>query len=260
MGNAYHSFKKTISNNKHSTNQKVNKLGRMAKMYIVCQYWKESMKLDGLILSLIDIIVKYAYTKYDPKDHPYHVYDPSYRLTLVGPKSSGKSSILLKYLEYHFWDRHIATIGVDFKIKTIECEYKRLMLQILDTAGQGISRQITHKYYKRVAGIFIVFDITNRRSFECLSGRFTLDVSKHANLNTVLMLVGTKCDLAKDRKVSIKEAKKFAKSSGCVQYIEVSAKHGTNIEYCVKQMMKRIREKEKNRLNRPFLYPCTEQI
>ena len=265
MGNAYKSAKRIISNkidegSTKPTKQRMDDSYRRKKLYIICQHWRQSMKLNGLISSLIDIIVEYAYTKYDPKYHPNNDNDHLYKLLLVGPESSGKSCILLKYADDTYSDTYIATIGVDFKIRTIDYENKTFMIQLWDTAGQKRFREIVQNYYRGVAGILIVFDITNRESFDSLSARFILDVSNHANFNSVLILIGTKCDLEKDRKVSVEEAKQFAKSSGYVEYIEVSAKNGTNIQYCVKQMVKYIREKGRCKFdeNRPFLYPCTD--
>eukprot|EP00116_Pleurobrachia_bachei_P018549 sb/3478811/ len=61
------------------------------------------------------------------------------------------------------------TIGIDFKIKTVELYGKRIRLQLWDTSGQEKFRTITHSYYRGALGIFVVYDITSRRSFENLS-------------------------------------------------------------------------------------------
>ena len=260
MGIAYNSVKNAISNNRHSPKQEFDEPYRKKKMYIVCQYWKELMRLNGLTLSLIDIIVKYAYIKYEPKLSGGNDYDYMYKLLLVGPESGGKSSILLRYCDDYFAHNiYISTIGVDFKMRTIHYDNTMLVLQIWDTAGKERFRQITRSYYRGAKGICIVFDITSRESYDALNEQWRLDLSNYSNVQSVIILVGAKCDLVKDRKVSVEEATQFAKSMGYVEYIEVSAKDGTNIEYCFKQMIKYIRERARLNFdeNKPFLYPCT---
>ena len=261
MGNAYKSVRRSISEFTDSSKQQIviKHHPNIKKMYIICEYWKASMNLNGLTSSLIDIIVKYAYIKYDP----YLNSNNLYRLLLVGPESSGKSSISLRYCDNHFdEDKPIVTIGVDVRDKIFDYDHERIMLRIWDAAGKERFRKNRRGYHGIVRGIFIVFDITNRESFDSLSDRWILDISKYAKFQTVTLLVGAKSDLEKDRKISVEKAKHFAKAVGCMEYIEVSAKDGTNIEYCFIQMIEYIRERCKCKFddNRPFLYPCTEQI
>ena len=92
-------------------------------------------------------------------------FDYVFRLLLVGDSGTGKSSLLLRFTENKFNDQHVATIGVDFKIKTVFVSNRVIKLQIWDTAGLERFRTITNAYYRNVDGIIIVCDVTNYNSF-----------------------------------------------------------------------------------------------
>lgn len=81
----------------------------------------------------------------------------------------GKSCCLLRFSEDSFTPSFITTIGIDFKIRTIELDGKRVKLQIWDTAGQERFRTITTAYYRGAMGILLVYDVTDQRSFESAS-------------------------------------------------------------------------------------------
>lgn len=78
----------------------------------------------------------------------------------------GKSCCLLRFSEDSFTPSFITTIGIDFKIRTIELDGKRVKLQIWDTAGQERFRTITTAYYRGAMGILLVYDVTDERSFQ----------------------------------------------------------------------------------------------
>lgn len=85
----------------------------------------------------------------------------------------GKSCCLLRFSEDSFTPSFITTIGIDFKIRTIELDGKRVKLQIWDTAGQERFRTITTAYYRGAMGILLVYDVTDERSFNstCAAGQ-----------------------------------------------------------------------------------------
>jgi len=95
------------------------------------------------------------------------------KLLLIGDSGVGKSCCLLRFSEDSFTPSFITTIGIDFKIRTIELDGKRVKLQIWDTAGQERFRTITTAYYRGAMGILLVYDVTDERSFnsECLGQR-----------------------------------------------------------------------------------------
>jgi len=86
-------------------------------------------------------------------------------LLLIGDSGVGKSCCLLRFSEDSFTPSFITTIGIDFKIRTIELDGKRVKLQIWDTAGQERFRTITTAYYRGAMGILLVYDVTDERSF-----------------------------------------------------------------------------------------------
>ena len=91
------------------------------------------------------------------------------KLLLIGDSGVGKSCCLLRFSEDSFTPSFITTIGIDFKIRTIELDGKRVKLQIWDTAGQERFRTITTAYYRGAMGILLVYDVTDERSFNSTS-------------------------------------------------------------------------------------------
>jgi hypothetical protein len=96
-------------------------------------------------------------------------YDFLIKLLLIGDSGVGKSCCLLRFSEDSFTPSFITTIGIDFKIRTIELDGKRVKLQIWDTAGQERFRTITTAYYRGAMGILLVYDVTDERSFNSTS-------------------------------------------------------------------------------------------
>ena len=94
-----------------------------------------------------------------------HSFYPQIKLLLIGDSGVGKSCCLLRFSEDSFTPSFITTIGIDFKIRTIELDGKRVKLQIWDTAGQERFRTITTAYYRGAMGILLVYDVTDERSF-----------------------------------------------------------------------------------------------
>ncbi|EHH23396.1 hypothetical protein EGK_06859, partial [Macaca mulatta] len=122
------------------------------------------------------------------------------------------------------------TVGVDFFSRLLEIEPgKRIKLQLWDTAGQERFRSITRSYYRNSVGGFLVFDITNRRSFEHVKDWLEEAKMYVQPFRIVFLLVGHKCDLASQRQVTREEAEKLSADCG-MKYIETSAKDATNVE------------------------------
>merc|ERR1711967_229834 len=88
-------------------------------------------------------------------------YDYLFKLLLIGDSGVGKSCLLLRFTDDTYAESYISTIGVDFKIRTIQLESKTIKLQIWDTAGQERFRTITSSYYRGAHGIIVVYDITD---------------------------------------------------------------------------------------------------
>ncbi len=154
-------------------------------------------------------------------------YDYLFKLIIIGDSGVGKSCLLNRYVDDVYTDSYISTIGVDFKIKTIEADGKICKLQIWDTAGQERFRTITSSYYRGAHGILLVFDITNPESFTNIQS-WLKEVNNYASDTVNLILIGTKTDLEPKRKVSFSDAYEFAKQHN-MEYIEISSKLSTNI-------------------------------
>ena len=151
-----------------------------------------------------------------------------FKILLLGDSGVGKSCIIIRYIENNFSTNLMNSIGVDFKLKNIELDNKKIKLQIWDTAGQERFRTITTSYYKGAHAILIVFDITDRESFEHVRN-WMADIDKFAKEGVLRILVGNKCDLENSRQVRKEEGNEIANKYG-IKYIETSAKETTNIE------------------------------
>lgn len=147
-------------------------------------------------------------------------YDYIFKILLIGDSGVGKSAIVERYVDNHFTETHLSTIGVDFKIKTISVDDKVVKFQIWDTAGQERFRSITTSYYRGAKGIFIVFDVTNRQSFVNVE-RWISEI-KNYNINPVF-IIANKCDLHHSRIITTEQGEALAKNYG-YEYYEVSAR------------------------------------
>ena len=108
---------------------------------------------------------------------------------------------------YQFWTQSFSFTGIDFKIRTIELDGKKIKLQIWDTAGQERFRTITTAYYRGAMGIMLVYDITNEKSFDNIKN-WIRNIEEHASADVEKMILGNKCDM-NDRRQVIKLAQPF---------------------------------------------------
>ena len=163
-------------------------------------------------------------------------HDYTFKLLVVGDSGVGKSSLLLRYAEDSYTDTFLATIGVDFKLKSLKSQddlSKSIKLQIWDTAGQERFRTITSSYYRGSHGVLVLYDITDLDSFRNAEqwlrevDRFSGMYSKNGSA-LQKMLVGCKLDLEHKRQVSEEEALEFAHSMD-IHYMECSAKDNSNV-------------------------------
>lgn len=151
-----------------------------------------------------------------------------FKYIIIGDSSVGKSNILLKYAHNQFKPEYQLTIGVEFGAKNIDINQKAYRIQIWDTAGQENFRSITRAYYKNSVCALVVYDVTNKNSFD--SVKMWIDDCRSQSPKTILMvLVGNKIDLDSERAVSTEEGEEFAKANN-MQFFETSAKNGTKIE------------------------------
>ena len=165
------------------------------------------------------------------------------KYVIVGDASVGKSNLLLRYTHGQFRDEYQLTIGVEFGSNNIVIDNSVFRIQIWDTAGQENFRSITRSYYKNSACALIVYDITNRASFESLAD--WIEDCKNSSPKTVFMvLIGNKCDLEQNREINEEEGREFAEKNGML-FFETSAKTGQNVEEVFKQSASNIAKKIK---------------
>ena len=117
---------------------------------------------------------------------------------------------------------HIPTIGVDFKLKTIPVDDKKIKLQIWDTAGQERFRNITKTYYKGASGVILTYSITDKSSFENVEG-WVKSIKENTSEDILQIMIGNKCDLEASRVVATKEGQQLANKYN-IPFFEVSAK------------------------------------
>lgn len=172
-------------------------------------------------------------------------YDYLFKLLLIGDSGVGKSCLLLRFADDTYTESYISTIGVDFKIRTIEQDGKTVKLQIWDTAGQERFRTITSSYYRGAHGIIIVYDVTDRESYNNVKHWIT-EIDKYAAEGVNKLLVGNKSDLQSKKVVSYDEAKELADSLG-VQFLETSAKNAHNVEQSFNTMAGEIKVRVANK-------------
>ncbi|KAL6865149.1 hypothetical protein ACP4OV_016300 [Aristida adscensionis] len=175
-------------------------------------------------------------------------YDYLFKLLLIGDSSVGKSCLLLRFADDAYVDTYISTIGVDFKIRTVDLDGKTVKLQIWDTAGQERFRTITSSYYRGAHGIIIVYDVTDMESFNNVK-QWLSEIDRYASDNVCKLLVGNKCDLVDSKVVETEKAKAFADSLG-IPFIETSAKESINVEEAFLTMSSEIKKSDGNPTNR----------
>ena len=155
-------------------------------------------------------------------------YDLKFKIIVIGESRVGKTSLIKRYTKDQFGGVYLTTVGIDFQDKTIEIEDKKVKLQVWDTAGQERFRNVAKNYFQSTQGFLLVFDITDKESFQKLNDFWIDQLKMNAPEKAKSVLVGNKSDLAGQRQVSIEDAEEFAKDNN-LKYYEVSAKEGTKV-------------------------------
>ncbi|KAG2391802.1 hypothetical protein C9374_013287 [Naegleria lovaniensis] len=156
-------------------------------------------------------------------------YDVICKLLVIGDSSVGKSCMLLRYSDDRFLENHMATIGVDFKLKKETVGNYKAKIQIWDTGS------ITAGYYKGAQGVLIVYDVTNRESFEHVKSWYD-EVKQNTQEGVCIIMCGNKADIEKDRVVPTAEGEKLANQLG-IAFFETSAKTSDNIHIAFRKLI-----------------------
>lgn len=177
-------------------------------------------------------------------------FDFLFKIILVGDAGVGKTCIVQRFKNGIFIERQANTIGVDFTLKTIIVDGKRIKLQIWDTAGQERFRTITQSYYRSTHGVIIAYDITKRESFTNVS-RWLSDVKKFSGEEVIVVLIGTKLDLVRSdiqlREVDLSEVKTFVKNYQVLDVLETSSKEDTNIDTVFHRLARALKSKHERK-------------
>ncbi|KAJ0792093.1 putative small GTP-binding protein [Helianthus annuus] len=169
-------------------------------------------------------------------------YDYLIKLLLIGDSGVGKSCLLLRFSDGSFTTSFITTIGIDFKIRTIELDGKRIKLQIWDTAGQERFRTITTAYYRGAMGILLVYDVTDESSFNNIRN-WIRNIEQHASDNVNKILVGNKADMDESKRaVPTAKGQALADEYG-IKFFETSAKTNLNVEQVFFSIAKDIKQR-----------------
>ncbi|KAF7232989.1 hypothetical protein EG68_09409 [Paragonimus skrjabini miyazakii] len=175
------------------------------------------------------------------KDGTDQNFDYMFKLLIIGNSSVGKTSFLFRYADDSFTSAFVSTVGIDFKVKTIFRQDKRVKLQIWDTAGQERYRTITTAYYRGAMGFILMYDITNEESFNAVQDWVT-QIKTYSWDNAQVVLVGNKCDLAEERAVSVDWGRRLAQQLG-LEFFEASAKEDINVKNVFERLVDLICEK-----------------
>uniref|UniRef100_A0A672QBV4 small monomeric GTPase n=1 Tax=Sinocyclocheilus grahami TaxID=75366 RepID=A0A672QBV4_SINGR len=166
--------------------------------------------------------------RYGQKESTDQNFDYMFKILIIGNSSVGKTSFLFRYADDSFTPAFVSTVGIDFKVKTIYRNDKRIKLQIWDTAGQERYRTITTAYYRGAMGFILMYDITNEDSFNAVQDWY--------DSAYVLLLVGNKCDMEDDRVVASERGRQLSEQLGFM-FFEASAKDNINVKQTFERLV-----------------------
>ena len=167
--------------------------------------------------------------------------DISFKILLLGDSSVGKTCFLKRYTDNTFQDAYLSTIGFDFKYKSITLKNgKTVKVQLWDTAGEERFRTIAKSYYRGAHGIILIYDVTNRKTFENIR-KWLYQINDETSGKISILLIPNKIDCVESRQVTKEEGKQMAKNNG-LPIFEASAKDSTNVNESFQYLIEKISE------------------
>ena len=160
---------------------------------------------------------------------------------IIGDTSVGKTNLVSRFVKNEYSEDFKPTIGADFFTKIHTINNKNINVKFWDTAGQEKYRAIGSKFYKDANGVILVYDTTNKRSYENLN-KWVVELKEKAPPNLSVMLVGNKIDMVSDKEVSREDGKRFSEIYG-YYFLETSAKENTNVDEAFNTLIKSASEK-----------------
>eukprot|EP00062_Callorhinchus_milii_P014588 gi/632963917/ref/XP_007898145.1/ PREDICTED: ras-related protein Rab-3B [Callorhinchus milii] len=179
--------------------------------------------------------------RYGQKDASDQNFDYMFKLLIIGNSSVGKTSFLFRYADDTYSSSFVSTVGIDFKVKTVYRNDKRVKLQIWDTAGQERYRTITTAYYRGAMGFILMYDIANADSYSAVQDWAT-QIKTYSWDNAQVILVGNKCDMEDERIVPAEKGRHLAEQLG-FEFFEASAKDNINVKQVFERLVDVICEK-----------------
>ena len=171
------------------------------------------------------------------------------KIVVVGDSGVGKTNLIKRFITNEFSENFKATIGVEFMSKTYKINKHLFKIEIWDTAGQERYKSITAVYYKGAKGALVVYDTTDKSTFENID-KWMLEIKDKTSKDIKLMVIGNKIDLKDEREVKNEEALKKAESLG-IPLMETSALDATNVKEAFHDLLKEIYKDMKDNLNNP---------
>ena len=163
----------------------------------------------------------------------------NFKLILIGDTSVGKTSLMYKYTKNEFPEQFQSTIGIDTIFKNITYKGFKINVRIYDTAGQEKYRSIIKNYFKGSNGVFVFFDLTNKKSFDNLNS-WIKDIDENIdNKDYKFLILGNKNDLINIHQVSDNDIAQFEKNNG-FKIIKTSARTGDGVKEAFEQMFDQI--------------------
>ncbi|XP_059480917.1 ras-related protein Rab-37-like isoform X2 [Neocloeon triangulifer] len=152
----------------------------------------------------------------------------SAKVLLLGDCGVGKTCLLVRFQDGRFlYGCYISTVGVDFRSKIVTVDEEMVKLQIWDTAGQERFRSVTHAYYRDAHALLLLYDVTNKTSFDNIRA-WLGEIREYAQDDVVILLLGNKAD-CENRKIRREEGERLAREYNVI-FLETSAKSGLNVD------------------------------
>ena len=167
------------------------------------------------------------------------------RIIILGNSAVGKTSFIIKYTENKFTPEHISTLGVDIKKKEVKLKNgKDFLLKIFDTAGEERFKSVSNNFIKKADGIIIMYDITDRASFEAINN-WIGTIRDNTSENVSKILVGNKCDLLDNIREVNKEEGQNKANEYKIPFFETSCKDGINVNEVFEKIVEDIESNKK---------------
>jgi Ras-related protein Rab-5C len=173
-----------------------------------------------------------------------------FKLVLLGDTAVGKSCLVVRFVRDEFFEFQEPTIGAAFLTQTVTLDDATVKFEIWDTAGQERYRSLAPMYYRGAAAAIVVYDITNKESFNGAKS-WVKELQRRGDPNVVIALAGNKADLQDKRKVEIEEATMYAEENN-ILHMETSAREATNVRHLFQEIARMLPKNPPQPEREPF--------